>query len=89
MSLIEYMATAGALAFVLCGLRWHVTGRRAWYFAALAAGVVGLLVKPTTGVMYLVPVAVLALVAWRRGELPVARRSVTDWPSSRCWGSRY
>src|ERR1035437_4324493 len=52
MSLIEYMATAGALALVLWGLYWHSTGKRVWYFAAMAAGAVGLLVKPTTSVMY-------------------------------------
>jgi 4-amino-4-deoxy-L-arabinose transferase-like glycosyltransferase len=76
MSLIEYMATAGSLAFIFWALRWHQTGRWVWYFAALAAGLVGLLVKMTTGVMYLVPLMILALVVWRRGQLPVARRSV-------------
>jgi hypothetical protein len=76
MSLIEYMATAGALAFVLWGLRWHETGKWRWYVAALVAGAVGLLVKSTTGVIYLVPLMVLVLAAWRRGQLPVARRSV-------------
>jgi hypothetical protein len=76
MSLIEYMATAGALAFVLWGLRWHQSGRWGWYVAALTAGVIGFLVKPTTGVMYLVPLLVLVVVAWRRGQLPVARRSL-------------
>jgi len=76
MSLIEYMATAGSLAFIFWALLWHQTGRRVWYFAAMAAGVVGLLVKVTTGVMYLVPLMILVLVAWRRGQLPVARRSV-------------
>ena len=76
MSLIEYMATAGALAFVLWGLRWHETGKWRWYVAALAAGAIGLLVKSTTGVIYLVPLAVLVLGVWWRGKLPVARRSV-------------
>ena len=76
MSLIEYMATAGALAFVLWGLRWHETGKWRWYVAALVAGAVGLLVKSTTGAIYLVPLMVLVLGAWRRGQLPVARRSV-------------
>ena len=76
MSLIEYMATAGGLAFVLWGLRWHQTGKWRWYLAALAAGAVGLLVKSTTGVIYLVPLVVLVLGAWYRGRLPVARRSV-------------
>ena len=76
MSLIEYMATAGSLAFVLWGLRWHETGKWRWYAAALVAGAVGLLVKSTTGVIYLVPLAVLVLGAWWKGRLPVARRSV-------------
>jgi 4-amino-4-deoxy-L-arabinose transferase-like glycosyltransferase len=76
MSLIEYMATAGGLAFVLWGLRWHETGKWRWYVAALAAGAVGLLVKSTTGVIYLVPLGVLVLSVWFRGKLPVGRRSV-------------
>jgi hypothetical protein len=57
-------------------LRWHETGKWRWYVAAFAAAVVGLLVKPTTGVMYLVPLGILVLGAWYRGQLPVARRSV-------------
>jgi 4-amino-4-deoxy-L-arabinose transferase-like glycosyltransferase len=76
MSLIEYMATAGGLAFILWGLRWHETGKWRWYVAALVAGAIGLLVKSTTGVIYLVPLMVLVLGAWRRGQLPVVRRSV-------------
>jgi len=76
MSLIEYMATTGSLAFVLWGLRWHESGKWRWYVAAMVAGAVGLLVKSTTGVIYLVPLAVLVLGAWWKGRLPVARRSV-------------
>jgi hypothetical protein len=76
MSLIEYMATAGALAFILWGLRWHETGRWRWYAAAFVAATIGLLVKPTTGVMYLVPLGILVLGAWYRHQLPVARRTV-------------
>jgi Dolichyl-phosphate-mannose-protein mannosyltransferase len=76
MSLIEFMATAGSLGFVYWALRWHETGRWIWYVAAIVAASVGLLVKVTTGVMYLVPVAVLILSLWRSGRLPVARRSV-------------
>jgi hypothetical protein len=76
MSLIEYMATAGGLAFILCGLRWHETGKWRWYVAALVACAIGLLVKSTTGVIYLVPIGVLVLSVWFRGKLPVGRRSV-------------
>jgi len=76
MSLIEYMATAGGLAFILWGLRWHETGKWRWYVAALAAGAIGLLVKSTTGAIYLVPLFVLVLGVWFRGKLPVSRRSV-------------
>jgi 4-amino-4-deoxy-L-arabinose transferase-like glycosyltransferase len=75
MSLIEYMATAGGLAFVLGSLRWHETGKWGWYVAALIAGTIGLLVKSTTGAIYLVPVLVLGLSVLRRGQPPVARRS--------------
>jgi hypothetical protein len=76
MSLMEYMATAGALAFVYWGLRWHETGKWRWYGAALVAGTVGLLVKSTTGVIYLVPLMVLVMGVWFRGKLPVGRRPV-------------
>jgi len=76
MSLIEYMATAGGLAFILWGLRWHETGKWRWYVAALAAGAIGLLVKSTTGAICLVPLFVLVLGVWFRGKLPVSRRSV-------------
>lgn len=76
MSLMEYMATAGSLAFVFWGLRWHETGKWRWYVAAMVAGAVGLLVKSTTGVIYLVPLMVLVLGVWFRGKLPVGRRSV-------------
>jgi 4-amino-4-deoxy-L-arabinose transferase-like glycosyltransferase len=76
MSLIEYMATAGGLAFILWGLRWHETGKWRWYVAALVAGAIGLLVKSTTGSIYLVPLFVLVLGVWFRGKLPVSRRSV-------------
>lgn len=75
-SLIEFMATAGSLGFVYWALRWHETGRWIWYVAAMVAATVGLLVKVTTGVIYLVPVAVLIVSLWRSGRLPVARRSV-------------
>ena len=70
------MATAGSLGFVYLALRWHDTGRWVWYVAAMVAITIGLLVKVTTGVIFLVPVAVLILSLWRSGRLLVARRSV-------------
>jgi 4-amino-4-deoxy-L-arabinose transferase-like glycosyltransferase len=88
MSLIEYMATAGGLAFVLGGLRWHETGKWAWYVAALTAGTIGLLVKSTTGAIYLVPVLVLGLSVLRRANCPSLGDPSMCWPWPCSWASR-
>jgi len=65
MSLIEYLATGAALAFVVWSLNWHERGHRKWLVAAIAAGAVAMLVKPTTAFMYFVPVLVLGCSSWR------------------------
>lgn len=54
-SLIEYLATAGGVAFLLFCLRWMETGQRRHWFLAAGAGTVALVVKITTGVFYLLP----------------------------------
>ena len=76
MALIEYLATAAGLAFVFAGLRWDEDRRWRWLVIAVVAGTIGMLVKATTMVMYLLPVAVLVgVVTWR------ARRSLASLPS--------
>jgi len=64
-SLIEYLATAMALGFLLTGVRW-LEGRRPHDFAlAMGLGALAMVVKITTGVFYLIP-----LLAWA----PAGRR---------------
>ena len=70
-SLIEYLATAGTIAYVFWGVRYRDTHRWSYFALALAAGVVGVLVKPTTGVFCAIPIA---LYDTRAG-----------WPGLRAW----
>jgi hypothetical protein len=69
-SLIEYLATAGALAFLLGAMRWLDDRRPADFVAALVAAVLAMLVKITTGAFFLVP-----LLAYRRK----GRLVISDW----------
>jgi hypothetical protein len=68
-SLVEYLATAGAVGFVWAGIEWRE--RRHWAFVALAvvAGALAMLVKITTGVFWIVPLvlytAAKELPGWR------------------------
>lgn len=55
-ALIEYMAVAGALAFLYFTIRWMDGHRPADWAFALLAGLLGILVKITTGGFYLLPV---------------------------------
>ena len=72
-SLIEYLATAAALAFLLAGIRWLEDRRPIDYGIALTAGLIAMLVKITTGAFYLLP-----LLAYR----PAVGRwiGLRDWP---------
>jgi hypothetical protein len=54
-SLIEYLATAAGIGFTWGLIRWRERGRPLSAAAALVAGVVGMLVKPTTAVFWIVP----------------------------------
>ena len=54
-SLIEYLATAGAVGFAWATILWRERGRPLPGALALVAGLVGLLVKPTTAVFWIVP----------------------------------
>jgi len=55
-SLIEYMATAGGLAFLYFASRWMDEGRALHWVAGTIAGLIGVLVKITTGGFLLLPV---------------------------------
>jgi hypothetical protein len=54
-SLIEYLATSGAVGFAWATILWRERGRPLPGALALVAGLVGLLVKPTTAVFWIVP----------------------------------
>lgn len=60
-SLIEYIATAGALGFLYFGIRWMEGGSPMHWLGAAAAGTLGIVVKITTGGFYLLPI-----LLWRR-----------------------
>jgi hypothetical protein len=54
-SMMEYLATAGAVGFAWGTIAWREDRRPAVGGLALVAGLVGLLVKPTTAVFWLLP----------------------------------
>jgi Dolichyl-phosphate-mannose-protein mannosyltransferase len=54
-SLIEYLATAASLGYLLGGIRWLDRGRPLSLAVSLGSGVVAMLVKITTGAFYLLP----------------------------------
>jgi 4-amino-4-deoxy-L-arabinose transferase-like glycosyltransferase len=67
-SMIEYFVVAASLALLYGALRWHESRHWAWWGLALGAGVVAMLVKPTTAVMYLPAVLALGWTGWRAGS---------------------
>jgi hypothetical protein len=68
-SLVEYLATAAGVGYVMFALRWYEGQGRWWYVAAMGAGVAAILVKITTGILYVLPVMAvpLAFGLLRRG----------------------
>jgi hypothetical protein len=54
-SLIEYLATAGGLGFLYFAIRWMDEGRTVHWMAATVTGVLGVLVKITSGGFLLLP----------------------------------
>lgn len=68
-SLIEYLATAASVAYLLAGVHWLERRRPAHFAIALTSGVIAMLVKITTGAFYLFP-----LLAFRRSGRPVLGR---------------
>jgi hypothetical protein len=57
-SLMEYLATAGGVGFAWATVAWRENRRPAVGALAVVAGVVGMLVKPTTAVFWLLPALV-------------------------------
>jgi hypothetical protein len=72
-SMIEYLATAGAVGFCWATIRWRESRRPLPYALALAAGLVALLVKPTTGIFWLAPA-----FAYRTSATSAPRSRRTD-----------
>ena len=66
--MIEYLATAGAVGFAWATIAWREDRRPAVGGLALAAGLVGMLVKPTTAVFWVLPALAY------RPKSPSARR---------------
>lgn len=62
-SMIEYLATAGGLGFLLAGMAWR-DGRRSGFWLAMLAGSIATLVKVTSGGVFLLPLLVYR-GAWR------------------------
>jgi 4-amino-4-deoxy-L-arabinose transferase-like glycosyltransferase len=54
-SMIEYLATAGAVGFAFALVRWRDRRHPLLLATAIAAGLVGMLVKPTTAVFWILP----------------------------------
>jgi hypothetical protein len=54
-SMIEYLATAGAVGFAWATIAWRENRRPELAGLALVAGLVGMLVKPTTAVFWIIP----------------------------------
>lgn len=66
-SLIEYLAVAGALGWLWAGLLWRERRRLLYAAAALAGGLTVMLVKPTTGAFWLLPLLAYPTLTEGRG----------------------
>ena len=74
-SLIEYLATASCVGFAWATILWRERARPLPGALALVAGVVGMLVKPTTAVFWIAP----ALAYRPETPEPVSRRRIRIW----------
>lgn len=54
-SMIEYLATAGAVGFTWAMIAWREKPRLTPAMLALVAGLIGMLVKPTTAIFWVLP----------------------------------
>ena len=74
-SMIEYLATAGAVGFAWALIRWRESRRALPGTLALVAGLVGMLVKPTTAIFWIAPA-----LAYRTGRSDIRQsRRVDPW----------
>ena len=67
-SMMEYLATAGAVGFAWATIAWREERRPAVGGLALAAGLVGMLVKPTTAVFWILPALAYRPKSGRHGD---------------------
>lgn len=75
-SMIEYTATAGAVGFAFALVVWRDTRRPLFLALGMAAGLAGMLVKPTTAVFWILPA--LAYRPRRQGG-PSRRWRLDPW----------
>lgn len=68
-SLMEFLATAAAVGYAWTAIRWWDCRRRPWAFVAALLGVVAMLVKLTTGLFWVLPIAGWILSDDRGGGL--------------------
>jgi hypothetical protein len=73
-SLIEYLATAGGLAFLILGIRWMERGGVLHWSSAVLAGSLAMVVKITTGPLYVLPA-----LAWRSRSGQWGFRKASVW----------
>jgi 4-amino-4-deoxy-L-arabinose transferase-like glycosyltransferase len=64
-SMIEYFVTAASVGGLYFLIRWHERATWRWYALAMFVGIIAMLVKPTTAVLYLPAILVLGLTTWR------------------------
>ena len=76
--LIEFLATAGALAAIACLDRWVQRPRVGWILGSVAGVALVALVKPTTALVW-VPLYVAVAVDWH--PTAFVRRNLARWPA--------
>lgn len=89
-SMIEYLATAGAVGFAWATVAWRDSRRPPIGGLALLAGLVGMLVKPTTALFWLVPALGYRPTVPPRGSrrvhlLPLAALALTPAAAAVVW----
>jgi hypothetical protein len=77
-SMIEYLATAGAVGLAWGVILWRDERRKVFFALALVAGLVGMLVKPTTAFFWILP-ALLYRPRARSGEAATDGRRLDLW----------
>ena len=75
--LIEFLATSGALAALLCADLWTRRPRTVWAVLATGAFLVSFLVKPTTALVW-IPVYLGVSIEWTGTDF--FRRNLRRWP---------